>query len=246
MQEPTDRAPGSSPLVRGSDIRGVPVFLNSRFIPARAGIGGLGSDWPLSAAVHPRSYGDRFLALAFFIVIRGSSPLVRGSECADHRGAFDNRFIPARAGIGTCPTPRTAISAVHPRSCGDRYRVAMPAPLPFGSSPLVRGSVLYGAGTGNERRFIPARAGIGPITGLGVDGVAVHPRSCGDRSSTAAINSRAGGSSPLVRGSGWGHWGRSRSCRFIPARAGIGVPLPIAANIDAVHPRSCGDRDGEW
>ncbi len=73
---------GSSPLVRGSDQLQVAGGKVARFIPARAGIGFSIRMLVVLTPVHPRSCGDRGLAVAKGKPQAGSSPLVRGSAPA--------------------------------------------------------------------------------------------------------------------------------------------------------------------
>ncbi|KUJ88970.1 MAG: hypothetical protein XD36_0452 [Halomonas sp. 54_146] len=57
-----------------------------------------------------------------------------------------------------------------------------------------------------------------------------------------ARGGEGGGSSPLVRGSGYRPAGGLIDLRFIPARAGIGPHRQRSVPLQTVHPRSCGDR----
>ena len=50
---------GSSPHVRGTPQDHLPLPLPQRFIPARAGNAAIGSSWPISRSVHPRTCGER-------------------------------------------------------------------------------------------------------------------------------------------------------------------------------------------
>ena len=70
----------------------------------------------------------------------------------------------------------------------------------------------------------------------------VHPRPCGDRAHTGALQALGAGSSPPVRGSVLVAlvWLAIRG--FIPARAGIGFKKERRTAISTVHPRPCGDR----
>ncbi len=248
--------------MRGSGAGKPSVSADVRFIPARAGIGGILQLFPLLGSVHPRSCGDRRGQLAYSLSTAGSSPLVRGSVIATIFFVPIGRFIPARAGIGPhLSTPETT-PAVHPRSCGDRTSRFLVKHGAHGSSPLVRGSGALAALPVLHGRFIPARAGIGwtviadnaPGTvhprscgdRLEAPSIAtkttVHPRSCGDRDSVLVGRRADAGSSPLVRGSvGTPMLGKILP-RFIPARAGIGLKRTASACGCAVHPRSCGDQ----
>ncbi len=152
---------GSSPLVRGSGSSAPAPQPGPRFIPARAGIGIRHCSRRLKPSVHPRSCGDRANTRRFADNPAGSSPLVRGSAGDGHVPCRHHRFIPARAGIGKCLILLVILSAVHPRSCGDRALDAIRRLNKRGSSPLVRGSVFFHCIGLVKKRFIPARAGIG-------------------------------------------------------------------------------------
>ncbi len=106
----------------------------------------------------------------------------------------------------------------------------------------MRGSVHPALPGSQPRRFIPARAGIGRFWSRRVGGVAVHPRSCGDRVLQLPVGKALDGSSPLVRGSAAPPARHRPHARFIPARAGIGTWVPLPPARPPVHPRSCGDR----
>ena len=215
-------AAGSSPPVRGSVADGSGKKQPKRFIPARAGIGCWVPAQRACSPVHPRPCGDRALGCGLASAGLGSSPPVRGSDTATAQGNDQQRFIPARAGIGVPSRLAGVLPSVHPRPCGDRRWRAFAAVHVGGSSPPVRGS-----GCGHTRpapagRFIPARAGIGASRHSSRRWKPVHPRPCGDRFSQRPRLLFVGGSSPPVRGSaleGVLHQGKRR---FIPARAGIG------------------------
>ena len=93
---------GSSPLARGLQGWGVPLWGAPRIIPARAGFTGACSPREPGHRDHPRSRGVYKLRRCRRFWLRGSSPLARGLRPpdlgADHRG----RIIPARAGFTMC------------------------------------------------------------------------------------------------------------------------------------------------
>ncbi len=152
----------------------------------------------------------------------GSSPLVRGSVHEDDPYLLEARFIPARAGIGSCIATSHIPLSVHPRSCGDRRKICATSASVSGSSPLVRGSGICLPSLLARCRFIPVRAGIGLRRYNPSLVPPVHPRSCGDRGSRRLPLRDRGGSSPLVRGSDRPDRAEGNLQRFIPARAGIG------------------------
>ena len=112
----------------------------------------------------------------------------------------------------------------------------------MGSSPRVQGEGWPVSPCGNRRRFIPACAGRGPGSRSRSRTGTVHPRVCGERSSTRLPKRTASGSSPRVRGEG----GEAVRCfarhRFIPACAGRGTRRDRRDRGCPVHPRVCGER----
>ena len=133
-------------------------------------------------------------------MFNGSSPLVRGTFKNQQGCVIIDRFIPARAGnIRTSPVGHVP-ATVHPRSCGEHSMPPFAISSQPGSSPLVRGTYHQRNSTLQFQRFIPARAGNIRETLLERCPAAVHPRSCGEHKTWAAILLMANGSSPLVRG----------------------------------------------
>ena len=133
----------------------------------------------------------------------GSSPRVRGTRDGGGHRLLDERFIPACAGNAT----RSSSS----RTWG------------LGSSPRVRGTHRRAGRPAARRRFIPACAGNACRSTPPNTLASVHPRVCGERSTTSSARSGCCGSSPRVRGT----------------RAGAGQ----GPQKKAVHPRVCGERD---
>ena len=116
------------------------------------------------------------------------------------------------------------------------YRV-----VPRGSSPLTRGTRLPHRSLFLCLRFIPAHAGnTARDIGRG-RGLAVHPRSRGEHSSSRSNMRSSSGSSPLTRGTRSGGGARFDEPRFIPAHAGNTTHRRGWPKDHAVHPRSRGE-----
>ena len=191
---------GSSPLVRGTAGAKGTRAGTGRFIPARAGNGSIISESRIIAPVHPRSCGERCWPSVQVRAACGSSPLVRGTAGIQASRAGTGRFIPARAGNGGLMPEVTPLGTVHPRSCGERRKLAVDNSSGCGSSPLVRGTGQAIATRLRFLRFIPARAGNGRFVASSATRCAVHPRSCGERMMRIQHIEATDGSSPLVRG----------------------------------------------
>ena len=110
---------GSSPLARGTHLRGPEDAADDRFIPARAGNTAPSSRLSPTSSVHPRSRGEHDDDKWRGVQAAGSSPLARGTHAQQVRDFVDERFIPARAGNTIARPIRTFFYTVHPRSRGE-------------------------------------------------------------------------------------------------------------------------------
>ena len=155
-------ATGSSPLARGTPTAGGSLDHGNRFIPARAGNTPGGRRRRCGCPVHPRSRGEHLWTSPMGGSIPGSSPLARGTPCAEHRGPVRDRFIPARAGNTGLSSPASTPSSVHPRSRGEHGAMWTRMGSATGSSPLARGTRRGLECAVDQARFIPARAGNTP------------------------------------------------------------------------------------
>ena len=110
------RACGNTKLRNSGEAR-------PRFIPARAGntLGDIWRDLPL--AVHPRACGEHSVGQSAMLWGFGSSPRVRGTPFSPRLHRADSRFIPARAGNTPATSPRHVCYSVHPRACGEHFKI---------------------------------------------------------------------------------------------------------------------------
>ena len=171
--------PGSSPLARGLQRRGLLGRSRGRIIPARAGFTARGGQYVTSPGDHPRSRGVYVTGTLAPALVDGSSPLARGLPDGAHFGVPFFGIIPARAGFTPGGHTREGQGADHPRSRGVYVTVAASYLIRHGSSPLARGLQRIGPVDAVGRRIIPARAGftLRPPT-LGTS-ARDHPRSRG-------------------------------------------------------------------
>ena len=171
----------------------------------------------------------------------GSSPLARGTRPRCRSGHRITRFIPARAGNTTPPQARDGVSPVHPRSRGEHADRVASQYLRGGSSPLARGTHDAVPKGGNDRRFIPARAGNTSAFRRSGAPAPVHPRSRGEHPAGVRRAGGVTGSSPLARGTHGGEGRADGRGRFIPARAGNTHQTARQRGWPTVHPRSRGE-----
>ena len=232
---------GSSPPVRGTPSKSAQLFLDSRFIPARAGNTALPSGSASIQAVHPRPCGEHQSTSDNAHYVNGSSPPVRGTPSPRTASSGIPRFIPARSG-NTGRALRWARSPpVHPRPCGEHVTCLIRKESEAGSSPPVRGTQPGHLPRQVHRRFIPARAGNTWNARKAVRVSTVHPRPCGEHTRRHGLRRVGSGSSPPVRGTQPGHLPRQVHRRFIPARAGNTASPTRPPWGPPVHPRPCGE-----
>ena len=175
---------GSSPRMRGTADAAEPVVPLCRFIPAHAG------NRPCIIAtrgrfpVHPRACGEQPRGICSSRSPGGSSPRMRGTGLCGFRGRGGRRFIPAHAGNRRSRSIWAIAWPVHPRACGEQMPENKKLSPEAGSSPRMRGTAGERQGGARQRRFIPAHAGNSQPLGARRDQAAVHPRACGEQSST--------------------------------------------------------------
>ena len=140
------------------------------------------------------------------------------------------------------PTTSITSGAVHPRVCGERTKSQLSSRTRYGSSPRLRGTLATAAPVPHVHRFIPAFAGNASTQSWSTCLVSVHPRVCGERSTTPAPKSWRTGSSPRLRGTPVNISSHERVHRFIPAFAGNAPRTGAQTGRCPVHPRVCGER----
>ena len=211
---------GSSPLAREIPDGGIRGHGGCGFIPARAGNTRRPATRAGWCSVHPRSRGKYEYSATQRSSVCGSSPLAREILGEGRAAAGLVRFIPARAGNTAQINDAGFERVVHPRSRGKYAAIGFHAHAHAGSSPLAReihaGLLLFG----EERRFIPARAGNTNEKAVMSMLSTVHPRSRGKYFQLAAIGEEDVGSSPLARKILNYEGELVIKRRFIPARAG--------------------------
>ena len=155
---------------------------------------------PTGSAAHPRSRGEHTSYASAPALSSGSSPLARGTCSLISRLIPCARLIPARAGNILLWLILVRSGSAHPRSRGEHTANIAMGCLPFGSSPLARGTLHTERLTHVRFRLIPARAGnIGGHQSFAWP-VAAHPRSRGEHIGYLCEGFGDFGSSPLARG----------------------------------------------
>ena len=150
---------GSSPRVRGLQIRQHGEVVTAGIIPARAGFTeGL---WVGKVCLrdHPRACGVYWYGVVFPEGVAGSSPRVRGLRPGHQDQLPGVGIIPARAGFTLSRPCGDGPASDHPRACGVYTGLYDAEVMAHGSSPRVRGLPRHGGRGPPGSGIIPARAG---------------------------------------------------------------------------------------
>ncbi len=134
------RAPGLSPLARGTQDAGNNGRRAIRFIPAGAGNTPLNTDATLKFAVYPRWRGEHNCTIHIELSCGGLSPLARGTRFIQLVKFTLPRFIPAGAGNTNGNALIFRNLAVYPRWRGEHANPGYTTSNGFGLSPLARGT----------------------------------------------------------------------------------------------------------
>ena len=145
---------------------------------------------------------------------------MRGTRCAGTAVGIVRRFIPAHAGNTQADDRGAHRRTVHPRACGEHGISRSMDADRHGSSPRMRGTLLYELLLSVSSRFIPAHAGNTRRRHGHPRRNAVHPRACGEHFDHCETNQVDYGSSPRMRGTLQPERSAHSSTRFIPAHAG--------------------------
>ena len=155
-------------------------------IPAHAGKTAASPPPRPSPRAHPRSRGENVSAADAGAAVAGSSPLTRGKQDREARGAKVDGLIPAHAGKTSLPFGAKMKGTAHPRSRGENLRPAKSPTASAGSSPLTRGKRPHERNTEVHIRLIPAHAGKTESGGKVWNRATAHPRSRGENGRAAA------------------------------------------------------------
>ena len=191
---------GSSPRMRGklaAILRGRELH---RIIPAHAGQTSSRPHRPGRPSDHPRACGANSQGLKGLPSEAGSSPRMRGKRGVFRLAVDAGRIIPAHAGQTRARRPSPASWPDHPRACGANLQPDVNRSRRDGSSPRMRGKLLFEGEAVIDVRIIPAHAGQTRPPWRSVPASADHPRACGANARRPCRLHVRCGSSPRMRG----------------------------------------------
>ena len=211
---------GSSPHVRGARCFAT-VFLDGfGIIPACAGSTCPSRPSAATAGDHPRMCGEHRICCQSCKISTGSSPHVRGALVQDFLQGLSTGIIPACAGSTLGMGNWCRFRWDHPRMCGEHKSMAFCVGTLRGSSPHVRGALVWSCPYCGHSGIIPACAGSTRYSTTGKQGRRDHPRMCGEHGGVNNYNNPTLGSSPHVRGAHAMTGEKTQVYGIIPACAG--------------------------
>ncbi|GKW16747.1 hypothetical protein PEC301937_26960 [Pectobacterium carotovorum subsp. carotovorum] len=131
---------GLSPLARGTPFSSNSAPSEYRFIPAGAGNTGQRRIARTSGSVYPRWRGEHAISRNTSMLMRGLSPLARGTPRLMSYEIFYFRFIPAGAGNTINVVFGIGSYTVYPRWRGEHRTLPSCTSQIYGLSPLARGT----------------------------------------------------------------------------------------------------------
>ena len=133
----------------------------------------------------------------------------------------------------------------HPRMCGEHKSMAFCVGTLRGSSPHVRGALVWSCPYCGHSGIIPACAGSTRYSTTGKQGRRDHPRMCGEHGGVNNYNNPTLGSSPHVRGAHAMTGEKTQVYGIIPACAGSTRPNLDCPRLWGDHPRMYGEHDNQ-
>ena len=181
---PANRLPwlqrGSSPRMRGKQLRANRLAARLRLIPAHAGKTKISGEFYQEYGAHPRACGENLAAQSGLCDSKGSSPRMRGKRHDPDGGMVRTGLIPAHAGKTHFYSLYIGISWAHPRACGENAGELRKFSGYVGSSPRMRGKHFIKAKLRDRLGLIPAHAGKTGSTASPREDAEAHPRACGE------------------------------------------------------------------
>ena len=166
---------------------------------------------------------------------------MRGTLYWSLRFAASPGIIPACAGNTSIFKKENLYWGDHPRVCGEHAGFVVPFDADGGSSPRVRGTLLWNGDNAVRYGIIPACAGNTLHGRLRSLPRRDHPRVCGEHLYSFACHAASSGSSPRVRGTRWRAPSVRVSSGIIPACAGNTGLNDESRKHGRDHPRVCGE-----
>ena len=196
----------------------------------------------LNSQDHPRVCGEKPERKAPRRPRLGSPPRMRGKETDSRRQCCSAGITPAYAGKRTLFCLAGRRNRDHPRVCGEKKRTVADNVAPQGSPPRMRGKERYFVWQEDGTGITPAYAGKSIVHLPFVLRVGDHPRVCGEKGRTGALDVVQRGSPPRMRGKAFLINATASFSGITPAYAGKSILATDLALRRRDHPRVCGEK----
>ena len=233
---------GSPPRMRGKGSRQLHSPAAVRITPARAGKSSLRWAAIQTHGDHPRVCGEKKLDTVHLCLTSGSPPRMRGKAPSRYAVFPQHGITPACAGKRQHRQRHTRQCRDHPRVCGEKLSGFCRILTRLGSPPRVRGKELPVAVDSDISRITPACAGKRRLRIVGHIKPEDHPRVCGEKDRTIAVQNQPQGSPPRVRGKELPVAVDSDISRITPAYAGKSMAHLHPACVGGDYPRVCREK----
>ena len=196
----------------------------------------------LNSQDHPRVCGEKPERKAPRRPRLGSPPRMRGKETDSRRQCCSAGITPAYAGKRTLFCLAGRRNRDHPRVCGEKCSDHIDKGMIEGSPPRMRGKVLCICPLFCVLGITPAYAGKRAEQAHSMSCSEDHPRVCGEKGRTGALDVVQRGSPPRMRGKVRELLFSFHCARITPAYAGKSLLDKCNCVVFRDHPRVCGEK----
>ena len=169
-------------------------------------------------------------------------PRMRGKDCPCPRLVEVEGITPAYAGKRNAQRLGASGSRDHPRVCGEKTLWSSTVTPCWGSPPHMRGKVAKASNGNCGHGITPPYAGKRHPGCRDIRRGWDHPRICGEKQRTLAVDNEPQGSPPHMRGKGKAAGLVREADRITPAYAGKRQSTGCKAENRRDHPRVCGEK----
>ena len=173
---------------------------------------------------------------------RGSPPRMRGKVLHQALRNLFRGITPAHAGKRPSRLRNWLAEWDHPRTCGEKFILALYWAFVLGSPPHMRGKVTCQVSDQNQFGITPAHAGKRKHKPGKRMEQGDHPRTCGEKTLWADKCTAVKGSPPHMRGKGKPFLRDGGQTGITPAHAGKRSSRTCTGFPARDHPRTCGEK----
>ena len=175
------------------------------------------------------------------MLMRGSSPRMRGTLASGLWLMLFRGLIPTYAGNTSCGDEVSVFDGAHPHVCGEHFWTVKESSSTLGSSPRMRGTLRFRVDRFTVDGLIPTYAGNTRLRRRRAGRRRAHPHVCGEHFCAPSTGWADPGSSPRMRGTPNLPSGVTESQGLIPTYAGNTCRGRGDGLLPGAHPHVCGE-----